>query len=376
MSSGAKKVEALGDDRAQTSKKTVKADSAAEKRKSGAAQQAVQAEKEAADARFEAAKARAAKKEAQKLAAAKEKQDRLTQKLEARQKKEEARAQSKSEHAEKLAARAARRQMLASESEAERRARRNREKRARLASRRQKQEAREQKVREKQEARRKAQEKHSAQRSNKKSGGKKRAPGIGGWIAAVSVLGAACLALATVVTAGYFRMNDMAMQSANGYRATLYELVSVSEGMDDDFAKLEYPSNRDCWINRSTDRRKSSLSEIDASDHVLGGKAVQVSASPDFPADGLLNLSSVSMPLPQGRKYRFSYWIKADGEGAVRAAVGGRYFTERMGTEWKKVAVEFESVKDKNPLTGISFQTLDRGIRVLAVKNVELEMVK
>ena len=145
---------------------------------------------------------------------------------------------------------------------------------------------------------------------------------------------------------------------------------------DDDFAKLEYPSNRDCWINRSTDRRKSSLSEIDASDHVLGGKAVQVSASPDFPADGLLNLSSVSMPLPQGRKYRFSYWIKADGEGAVRAAVGGRYFTERMGTEWKKVAVEFESVKDKNPLTGISFQTLDRGIRVLAVKNVELEMVK
>ena len=145
---------------------------------------------------------------------------------------------------------------------------------------------------------------------------------------------------------------------------------------DDDFAKLEYPSNRDCWINRSTDRRKSSLSEIDASDHVLGGKAVQVSASPDFPADGLLNLSSVSMPLPQGRKYRFSYWIKGDGEGAVRAAVGGRYFTERMGTEWKKVAVEFESVKDKNPLTGISFQTLDRGIRVLAVKNVELEMVK
>ena len=47
-----------------------------------------------------------------------------------------------------------------------------------------------------------------------------------------------------------------------------------------------------------------------------------------------------------------------------------------MGTEWKKVAVEFESVKDNNPLMGISFQTLDRGIRVLAVKNVELEMVK
>ena len=271
MSSGAKKVEALGDDRAQTAKKTVKADSAAEKRKSGAAQQAVQAEKEAADARFEAAKARAAKKEAQKLAAAKEKQDRLTQKLEARQKKEEARAQSKSEHAEKLAARAARRQMLASESEAERRARRNREKRARLASRRQKQEAREQKVREKQEARRKAQEKRSAQRSNKKSGGKKRAPGIGGWIAAVSVLGAACLALATVVTAGYFRMNDMAMQSANGYRATLYELVSVSEGMDDNFAKLR--------VSSGANEQRTLLTEI------LVGSAVLESALEKMPVD-------------------------------------------------------------------------------------------
>ena len=253
VSSGAKKVESLAEDRDQkgpapTQEQPSASGRTAAKRnstgrKKQAAQQAVEAEHAAADARFEAAKARAAKKEAHKLALAQKKQEKLTQKLEAREKKEEAVAASKSERAEKLAAKAARKQMLATESAAERTARRNREKRARLAERRQKQEAREQKLKEKQEARKKAQEKRAAKRSGKKSGGgKKRAPGIGGWIAAVHVLGAACLALATVVTAGYFRMNDMMMQSANGYRATLYEMVSVSEDMDDNFAKLRVSS--------------------------------------------------------------------------------------------------------------------------------------
>lgn len=253
VSSGAKKVESLAEDRDQkgpapTQEQPSASGRTAAKRnstgrKKQAAQQAVEAEHAAADARFEAAKARAAKKEVHKLALAQKKQEKLTQKLEAREKKEEAAAASKSERAEKLAAKAARKQMLATESAAERTARRNREKRARLAERRQKQEAREQKLKEKQEARKKAQEKRAAKRSGKKSGGgKKRAPGIGGWIAAVSVLGAACLALATVVTAGYFRMNDMMVQSANGYRATLYEMVSVSEDMDDNFAKLRVSS--------------------------------------------------------------------------------------------------------------------------------------
>ena len=254
VSSGAKKVESLAEDRDQkgpapTQEQPSASGRTAAKRnstgrKKQAAQQAVEAEHAAADARFEAAKARAAKKEAHKLALAQKKQEKLTQKLEAREKKEEAAAASKSERAEKLAAKAARKQMLATESAAERTARRNREKRARLAERRQKQEAREPKLKEKQEARKKAQEKRASQRRDKKKsgGGKKRAPGIGGWIAAVSVLGAACLALATVVTAGYFRMNDMMVQSANGYRATLYEMVSVSEDMDDNFAKLRVSS--------------------------------------------------------------------------------------------------------------------------------------
>lgn len=239
VSSGAEKVE-------KTAKKTAGKAADRQKKPESAAEaaraEAQAAEREAADARFEAAKARSAKKEATRMKAAQEKQKKMQAKLEQKQKRLEARAEEKSERAERKAAKAARREMLANESAAEKKARLAREKRERLAQKRQKAAAREQALAQKQEARRKAQEKRAASRSKKRSEGRKRAPGIGGWIAAVSVLGAACLALATVVTVGSFRMSDMAMQSANGYRATLYELVSVSEDMDDNLAKLRVSS--------------------------------------------------------------------------------------------------------------------------------------
>lgn len=270
MSSGAEKVESLGK---QNTEKASRAKSAAKtqnrstqnKNAEGAPkqesviEQAIEAEKQAADARFEAAKARAAKKEARKMNVAKERQERISKKLEKRQARQEARAEQKSRRAEKQAARAARKEMLAQESKADRRARLEREKRERRALRSQKVQEREQKQRAQQEARNKTRRQRAAARekkqrerqaartqkksSAKKSGGQKRAS-VGGWIVAVSTLGAACLALSAVVTVGYFRMNDMAMQSENGYRSTLYEIVSVSEAMDDHFAKLRVSSGR------------------------------------------------------------------------------------------------------------------------------------
>ena len=237
VSSGAEKVENVEKGKKPAVKKQNAARSASEKARA----QAQAAEREAADARFEAAKARSAKKEASRMKAAEEKQKKMQEKLEAKQKRLEARAQEKSERAQKKAEKAARHEMLAAESAADKKARLAREKRERLAKKQQRAQAKEEALREKQEARKKAHEKRAASRGKKRDG-KKRAPGIGGWIAAVSVLGAACLALATVVTVGSFRMSDMAMQSANGYRATLYELVSVSEDMDDNFAKLRVSS--------------------------------------------------------------------------------------------------------------------------------------
>ena len=244
VSSGAEKVETL--EKETEKKNTKKAQKRAPQAKRAQPahdrvaeqMQAAKAEENAAaEARFEAAKARAAKKEAARMKKTKKKEARMKAKLEAKEKRMEAIAKQKSERAARHAEKAARREMLATESAAEKKQRLAREKREKIARRKQQEEARE-------HARKQAHAKRSAARDKKKQARaekrsqKKRAPGIGGWIAAVVSLGAACLALATVVTAGSFRMNEMAMRAENAYRSTLYELVAVTETMDDNLAKL------------------------------------------------------------------------------------------------------------------------------------------
>ena len=234
MSSGARKVERV--------EKNARGENAAADAAQKAREEAQAAERRAADARFEAAKARSAKKEASRMRAAKKKQSALEKKLDEKQKRQEKRAAKESARAEKKAQKAARREMLAKERAAKEKARRAREKRERTAKQQQKAKAREQRILEKQERRRAKSERKQQRRQQTAGGGRRRAPGIGGWIAAVSVLGAACLALATVVTVGSVRMTEMSVRAANGYRAALYELVSVSEDLDDSFSKLRVSS--------------------------------------------------------------------------------------------------------------------------------------
>ena len=253
VSSGAEKVETLEKETAkksatggQKTKKSAAAKSAAPKKDRVAEQmEAARAEENAAaEARFEAAKARAAKKEAARMQRANKKQAQMQAKLKAKEKRMEKLAEEKSERAARHARKAARREMIAAESAAEKKQRLAREKRERTARKKQQEAERAAAMQAREEERRAAQEKRAAAREKKKTAraekrsGKKRAPGIGGWIAAVVSLGAACLALATVVTAGSIRMNQMAALSENAYRATLFELVSVSEEMDDNLAKL------------------------------------------------------------------------------------------------------------------------------------------
>ena len=258
VSSGAEKVETLEKETEKKNTKQAQTRAPQTKRAQGAhdrvaeQMQAAKAEENAAaEARFEAAKACAAKKEAARMKKTKKKEARMKAKLEAKDKRMEAIAKQKSERAARHAEKAARREMLATESAAEKKQRLAREKREKTARRKQQEEAREnaRKQREnarkqRENARKQAHAKRSAARDKKKQARaekrsqKKRAPGIGGWIAAVVSLGAACLALATVVTAGSFRMNEMAMRAENAYRSTLYELVAVTETMDDNLAKL------------------------------------------------------------------------------------------------------------------------------------------
>lgn len=287
ISSGAEKVEALEKKRAREDA-GVSHDRVAEQ--IAAAQTA---ETAAAEARFEAAKARAAKKEAARMEKSSKKQESIEAKLKAKEKRMEALAKQKSEKAAQHAQKAARREMIATESAAEKEQRLAREKREKLAEKSRREEARAAERRRREEARKTAQSRRAAEKRKKKEAreekrsGKKRAPGIGGWIAAVVSLGAACLALATVVTAGSFRMNEMAMRAENAYRATLYELVSVSEAMDDNLAKLR--------ISAGVSEQRSLLTDIlvDASLMESALEKIPVDAATSTDISGFVNRTSM-----------------------------------------------------------------------------------
>lgn len=280
VSSGAEKVEAIEKENkisaesvdAKPSKKTVKKQSAKKPAakagaKATAKKERAKAEKRKedknAEKRIERAKARAAKKEKKLMARAELKQKKLEKKAELKEKKLqkraalaqkkadrkakkiERRAALKEKREERRAEKIARREMLRSESKADKQRRIAREKKERIALKRQKQQSRDKAREEKMKARQAAHERKSRERQHKreqKTERKKHAPGFGGWLAAVISLGVACLALATVVTAGSFRMNDMTAETASGYRSTLFEMVSVSEELDNNLGKLRVAS--------------------------------------------------------------------------------------------------------------------------------------
>ena len=266
VSSGAEKVERIEEEKQFTQESVdSKSETPAKKRttkktttmskskapKKTANKRAVKKEKAAANKRVEAARRRAEKKEeklakktalkqkrvekkAELKAKKLEKQQKLAEKRLARkemiaQKKLERKARREELRAEK----AARRELLKNETKAERSKRREREKRERLAHRRKQQEAR-QKAREAKYARRAEDRKHKREQKTER----RRSGGFGGWLAAVISLGTACLVLASIVTAGAFRMNDMAGEAESGARSTLYEMVSVTEDLDDNLGKL------------------------------------------------------------------------------------------------------------------------------------------
>lgn len=277
VSSGAKKVEAIEREKAVKAakasapagaKKTTKSTGAKGKSTTKPATQkrAAKAEKRenaAAEKRLNEAKAKAQKKEKKLLKRAELKQKKLEKKAalkekklakraafaekkaERKQKKLDRAAALKARRAEQKAEKTARREMLKNESKADRRTRKGREKKERIALKRQRSErrekAREQKMKSR-EARREKRAQSKRQKRERDTQRRKHAPGFGGWLAAVISLGVACLALATIVTAGAFRVNDMTLQSANGYRSTLFEMVSVSEDMDSNLSKLRVSS--------------------------------------------------------------------------------------------------------------------------------------
>ena len=79
-------------------------------------------------------------------------------------------------------------------------------------------------------------ESHEKRRNEEKEN-KKRTPGIGGWIASVVSLSVAVLALGSIVTVGYFDLNNAQSSIMNGYQSAVYEFSEHVENLDSSLSK-------------------------------------------------------------------------------------------------------------------------------------------
>lgn len=83
--------------------------------------------------------------------------------------------------------------------------------------------------------RREKQRKEWEERKQNRSSGRKSSNG--GWIAAVSVLGATTLALTAALTVGSVEMKRSTESAMTAYRGTMYELTGIMEHVDDDLER-------------------------------------------------------------------------------------------------------------------------------------------
>ncbi len=235
-SSGAKKVQRIEKEKVTTPKK----ESNTSVKKTVTKQ--VAQENVKADARLQAAKARLERKERRKAAREKRLQAFKEKQLAAREREAERRLQDKERAKERRAARMARREMLKNETKTQRAERKEREKQERIALRKQNAELRHELALKRKEERMQRRQLIAAERKNKENQKtrrrEKRAPGIGGWLAAVISLGVASLAMLTVITVGGINMNNMSVAMGDGYRNNLYEMTELSENLDANLNKL------------------------------------------------------------------------------------------------------------------------------------------
>ena len=77
---------------------------------------------------------------------------------------------------------------------------------------------------------------------------RERAPGFGGWLAAVVSLSVAVLALGAIVTVGYFDLTASKNAMTDSYRAAVYEFSEHVEGMSADLSKVRVADGRELQL--------------------------------------------------------------------------------------------------------------------------------
>lgn len=206
-----------------------------------------QKEKAAAKKRVDAALAKEERKakKAEMKAAHKAKQAELKaarkakheeRRLQMKAKRQEHIAKMKEKRAERKAEQLARKELLRSETAAQRIERIEREHAEKLALKKQKKEQAYNLKLERRDARLKKREQRLKDKQHRRE--TRRTPGFGGWLAAVISLGVVTLALTSVVTLGAINMAETNGAMAGTYRGNLYELVGIMENVDTDLNKV------------------------------------------------------------------------------------------------------------------------------------------
>ena len=250
VSSGTEKAEELTQKKSTTKtakKSAVKSKSGDTKKatvkkpaeKTEKAKKVKKAKKPVSEKKLAKQKAREAKKIEVARIKAEKKQKRLEKRLAAKQKRLEKIAAFKEKRAERREKRRERRDMLKHESKEARLKRIAAEKKAKIDARNAKRKAAAAERQAKREHRLKV---RAEKRANRKE--RQHAPGFGGWLAAVIALGVTTLALGTMMTFGWIRMNGMEADMATVHTQSVYELNSIVDNLDTELSKARVTSSR------------------------------------------------------------------------------------------------------------------------------------
>lgn len=207
----------------------------------------VEEEKKNAEKRVSAAKKKAKEKGERVASKARQKERKLEKKLAAKEKRAERVAQRKERTAKRRAERAERKDLLKNETAVQRLERKERERLQRLEAREKAAARRHELLLKKKEDRLKRKENRLSDRRHKREERTKRtrerAPGFGGWLAAVISLGVVSLVMATVVTAGAMNLADMNSGMISSYQDDIYELDGAADNMQTALSKLRVSSS-------------------------------------------------------------------------------------------------------------------------------------
>ena len=125
----------------------------------------------------------------------------------------------------------------------------------------------------KERAKRRAEKKERREEERKqRSAGRKQSNG--GWIAAVSVLGATTLALTGALTAGAVEMKRSNENTMTAYRGTMYELTGIMEHVDDDLERARISATPSQQSRILTDLLvQTRMAELDLEKLPLAGES-------------------------------------------------------------------------------------------------------